>query len=169
MGGAVFYTTKYGSTRDYAEWIAEATNLPCFDISGTGKDPSKFDFVVIGAPVYYYKLLVKNWLRQHIDALSKMPVILFTVSGAPAGAKLDSWIANSLPAGLDDRFHHFALPGRQIRKSLNLFDRSMLTIASLFNRDRKAAKEEAQGFDYVDKTKIVPIVERIKELTVAEK
>lgn len=32
MNGAIFFASKYGSTAQYAEWIAEATDLPMFDV-----------------------------------------------------------------------------------------------------------------------------------------
>jgi len=30
MNGAIFYSTKYGSTAQYAQWISEATGPPAF-------------------------------------------------------------------------------------------------------------------------------------------
>jgi hypothetical protein len=40
----------------------------------------------------------------------------------------------------------------------------MLIIGGLKNPDRKAAKEEIHGFDFMDKASIGPIIERIREL-----
>jgi len=40
MKGAIFFSTKYGSTAQYAKWIGEATGLPVFNIKVTNADPS---------------------------------------------------------------------------------------------------------------------------------
>lgn len=167
MNGAIFYASKYGSTREYAQWISEATGLPVYDVDALGADPTAFDFLVLGSPVIYYKLIFSEWVKRHLDALQTKPIILFTVSGAPAGAKLSGWIADSLPKALTSRMHHFALRGRQIRKELTWYDWTMLTIAGLKNQDRQAAREERQGFDYMDRDSIQPVVDLIKELQAA--
>ncbi|MGB5725129.1 MAG: flavodoxin domain-containing protein [Parasphingorhabdus sp.] len=164
MDGAIFYATRYGSTAQYAEWISEATGISSFDVNRADADPSHYDFVVIGAPVIYHKLAIRNWVRQKMATLKTRPVLFFTVSGAPAGSKLDGWIANSLPRALIERMHHFALLGRQNPGDLSWFDRMMLIIGGLKNRDRVAGKEELEGFDFMDKASIQPIVKAIQQL-----
>ncbi|NNE80318.1 MAG: hypothetical protein HKN18_08615 [Silicimonas sp.] len=162
MSGAIFYATRYGSTRDYAHWIAKATGLEAFDMDDGAQALQRCDFVVLGCPVIYHKLLGSKWIRRHLDEISRKPVILFTVSGAMADAKLDGWIANSLPQNLIDHAHHFALGGRQNPKELTLFDRTMLIVGGLFNPDRKAGREELKGFDFMDKASIQPVVDLIE-------
>jgi len=164
MNGAIFYATRYGSTAEYAEWISEATGVPAFDVNRADADPSDYDFVVIGAPVIYHKLPIRNWVRRKMPCFEARPVLFFTVSGAPAGSKLDGWIANSLPETLIQRMNHFALRGRQNPVDLSWFDRMMLIIGGLTNPDRKAAREELKGFDFMDKSSIGPIVKAIEQL-----
>ena len=47
MKGAIFYSSKYGSTAQYAQWIADATGLPIFDTKHSQADPANYDFFVI--------------------------------------------------------------------------------------------------------------------------
>jgi len=164
MNGAIFYTTRYGSTAQYAQWISEATGLAAYDVRDTDQSPDGFDFLVLGSPVIYHRLPLNRWLRANRAAIAAKPVVLFTVSGAPAGRKLDGWIAASLPPDLIARMHHVALRGRQNPRELTYFDRMMLIIGSLINRDRTAASEELHGFDFMDKATIAPAVVRIKAL-----
>lgn len=35
MKGAIFFSSKYGSTAQYAHWISQATGLPAYDINIT--------------------------------------------------------------------------------------------------------------------------------------
>ena len=51
MNGAIFYTTRYGSTAQYAKWISEATGLPAFDVNGPRSNPSEYDFLILGSPI----------------------------------------------------------------------------------------------------------------------
>ena len=168
MEGAIFYSTKYGSTAEYAKWISEATGLPVFNIKDTNADPSKYDFLILGSPIIYYKLTIHKWVKKHIQLIDNKPIIFFSVSGAPAGKKLDGWIANSLPKYFIIRMHHVALRGRQIPEQLTLYDRTMLKIASKFNKDPKARKEEFEGFDFMDKSSIKPIVELAEQFQLSE-
>lgn len=161
MDGAIFFATKYGSTAQYAEWISAATGLPAFDVKTSKVDPLGYDFLVLGSAVIYFKPIIHQWVKRHLAGIEKKPVVLFTVSGAPAGPKLDRWIAKNLPQSLVMRMQHIALRGRQIPGELALFDRVMLSIAGLMNPDRKVAQEEMLGFDYMDKTSIGPVVERV--------
>ena len=166
MKGAILYRSRYGSTAKYANWIAEATSLPVYDLDGTKVSLAEFDFLVLGSPVIYFKPIVHRWVKRNLEDILSHPGIFFSVSGAGPGPgpKLDRWMADSLPAEFMSHVTHVALLGRQDPKELNRFDRTMLIIAGMFNRDRKAAKDEMHGFDHMDKNSIQPIVERIREL-----
>ena len=164
MKGAIFFSSKYGSTEEYAEWIAQATDLPVFNVNDTNADPAAYDFLILGSPIIYYKLIIHKWVKKHLAILAHKPIIFFSVSGAPAGAKLDGWIANSLPKDFIASMRHVALQGRQIPEELTYYDRTMLKIAALFNRDPKARKVEFEGFDFMEYASIEPIVEMAMQL-----
>jgi len=165
MNGAIFFVSKYGSTAQYSKWIAEATGLPVFNANAAKTDFLNFDFLVIGSPIIYYKLLNRKWLRKNWSNMKNKPIILFTVSGAPAGKKLDEWIANSnLPENFISTVKHVALRGKQKPEELTLYDRLMLIIGAMKNPDPVARKEELYGFDFMNKSRIEPILELIEQL-----
>lgn len=160
MKGAIFFSTRYGSTAQYAQWIGEATGLPIVDVGKAGADPSVYDFLILGGPIIYHKLMFHKWMKRHQAVIMSRPTILFSVSGAGAGPKLDAWMAASLPAEMLSHVQHFALRGRQNPKELGWYDRVMLIIGGLKNPDPVASKEELHGFDFMDKSSIEPIVEK---------
>lgn len=164
MKGAIFYSTKYGSTAEYAGWIGEATGLPAFDVKDPRGDPADYDFLVLGSSVMQYKPSIRKWLKEHAVHIRSKPTILFTVSGAPAGLKLDGWIADSLPDSLISHMQHVALRGRWRRAELTRWDRMILLMGAMTNRDSQARKEELEGFDYMDKSSIAPIVDMVTQL-----
>ncbi len=163
MNGAVFFSSRYGSTAQYARWIGDATALPVFDVTDSNADPTRYEYLVLGSAVIYYKLTIRKWVKQNLKRIDTKPIIMFTVSGAPAGQKLNGWIASSLPEHLIARMNHVALRGRQNPKDLNWFDRMMLIGAGLFNSDPAASREEMMGFDYMDKSSIKPIVRLVQQ------
>ena len=169
MNGAIFYSSRYGSTAQYAKWISERTTVPIYNMKNNKTNPASFDFLVLGCPVIYHKLFLHKWIQRNLDHILSKPTILFTVSGASAGAKLDGWIENSLPEALISHVTHIALLGRQNPKELTLFDRMMLIIGGLKNPDPVASREELKGFDFMDKSSIEPIVRLIEELRSEEK
>ena len=165
MKGVIFFSSRYGSTAEYAQWIAEATGLPVFDVNESDAAlVKKYDFLVLGSPVIYHKLMFHKWVKRNLTSILAKPTVLFSVSGAGAGPKLDAWIAGSLPAELISHAEFVALRGRQNPKQLTWFDRMMLVIGGLKNPDPIASKEELQGFDFMDKSSIGPIVELVKLL-----
>jgi menaquinone-dependent protoporphyrinogen IX oxidase len=164
MKGAIFFSGKYGSTKQYAHWISEATGLPVFDIKDSRMDLSKFDYLVLGSSVQFYKLTNRKWVKKNIQHLKTKSKILFTVSGAEGGPKLDRWVAKSIPGHLLSKMDHVALQGRLDHSQLSWGLRQIMRIGALLNPDPDASKDERYGFDYVDKSSIAPIVQLIKKI-----
>jgi len=164
MKGAIIFSSKYGSTEQYANWISEATGLPIFNIKDANCNPIKYDFLILGSPIIYFKLSIRKWVKRHLLDIKNKPIVFFSVSGAPAGHKLDGWIAKSLPENFISKMNHFALRGRQIPEELTWYDRMMLKIGALMNKDPEASKQELEGFDFMNKSSIEPILEFVAQI-----
>ncbi|WP_321491182.1 flavodoxin domain-containing protein [uncultured Hyphomonas sp.] len=165
MKGAIFYSGQYGSTAQYADWISEATGLPVFNAKRANADPADFDFVVLGSSVIIYKLTIRKWVARHLPNLLNRPVLIYTVSGAAPGPKLDGWVHDSLPTSLVSHAERFAFQGRLDINSVGWWTRTVLKIGAMMNKDPEGRKDELHGFDYMDKSAIDPLVARIHELT----
>lgn len=159
MKGAIFYNGKYGSTEQYAKWIAEATNLPIFSCKDPMADPSKYDFLILGSSIILFRLTIRKWIRAQSEKIRSKPIILFSVSGAGASPKLERWVEKSLPEDMRSRIEHLGLRGRLDHSTLNWGMRLFLKMGSLFNRDPQASRDERYGFDYMNQQSITPIVE----------
>lgn len=163
MNGAIIFSGQYGSTEQYSQWISEETGLPVFPIDDPHLDPSSFDFLVLGSSVVFYRATIRKWAKTNRSALEDRPIVFFTVSGAPAGPKLDAWVTHSFPPELVARMRHFALRGRLRHEDVGWWLRIMLKIGGLMNRDPQARQEEMRGFDYMDRSSIEPIVALIEQ------
>ena len=162
MKGAIFFSGKYGSTQQYANWIGEATGWPVFDIKDPNADPLKYDVLILGSSILYFKLSIRKWVNANSAELKGRSKILFSVSGAGPSDKLNRWVANSLPAWLLSQMEHVALHGSLDHSKVSWWVRLMLRVGSLINPDPEARKDERYGFDYVDKESIEPILKLVK-------
>ena len=161
MNGSIIFSGQCGSTAQYADWIGEATGLPVFDVDDADADPSNYDFLVLGSSVIIYKLTIRKWVLRNLSSLQNKPIILFTVSGAPSGPKLDGWVADSLPKETTMQMAHFALRGRMDPKKLGWWTSLILKIGAWKNDDPEAKRQELEGFDFMDKSSINPILKRV--------
>ncbi|WP_273565679.1 flavodoxin domain-containing protein [Maribacter halichondriae] len=168
MKGAIFFSGKYGSTEQYANWISKATGLPVFDIKDDRADPAGYDYLVLGSSIIYMKLSMRKWAKENLSKLNGRSKILFSVSGAGPSDKLERWVAKSFPPVLLSQMEHVALGGKLDHSKVNWLIRLILWIGSLINPDPAASKEERYGFDHVDKNSIEPIVKMIHELQASE-
>lgn len=163
MTGAIFFSGRYGSTAQYARWIGDATGFPVFDVNDANADPSKYDLLILGSSVIIYKLTIRKWLKRNLADIENQPIILFTVSGAPAGSKLDRWIADSLPEGLASQIEHVALRGRLDHGKIGWWTWLILRIGAWQNDDPEAKKQELEGFDFMEKSAIEPIIKLVQQ------
>ncbi len=163
MKGAIFFSGKYGSTEQYAKWIGEATGLPVFDINDPNADPSKYEYLVLGSSIIYFRLTNRKWVRENLSILKGRSKILFSVSGAGPSNKLNRWVSKSLPSELLSQMEHIALRGKLDHKKVSWGVKIMLWMGALFNPDPEASKDERYGFDYMDKSSIEPIVKLVEQ------
>jgi len=139
-----------------------------FNVQDAGTDPGKYDFLILGSPIIYYKLSIHKWVKRHLRSIENKPIIFFSVSGAGAGAKLDGWIADSLPKSIVSKMKHIALRGRQIPEQLTWYDRMMLKIGGLMNEDPEARDQELNGFDFMDQSSIEPLLKLVEQFQSSE-
>jgi len=169
MNGAIFFSSKYGSTEQYANWISEATGLPVLNVSEIEAEPSNYDFLILGSPIIYYKMHFHKWMKKNVHKFQNKPTLLFTVSGVDGGENLDNWIFNSgIPKSMVSNLKHVALRGRQVPSQLTWFDGIMLRIRAYASKDPMARKEELKGFDYMDESSIEPILNWVKQWQINE-
>ena len=81
MKGIVLYMSKYGSTRQYGQWIADDLGFEIEDLGKNKKpDLGEFDTVIIGAPIFANKLKSHFWIERNWPELQKRRIILFSTS-----------------------------------------------------------------------------------------
>lgn len=76
----LYYKSKYGATKKYAEYISSKLNCEMKDaISATDEEISQYDTIIYGGGVYAGAIIGSNFLNSHEAILKDKKVIIFTV------------------------------------------------------------------------------------------
>ncbi|MBS1527326.1 MAG: flavodoxin domain-containing protein [Bacteroidetes bacterium] len=171
MKGIVIYKGKYGATAQYAEWIAEALYLPLYDLDKQFIDQLETrDTIIIGSPVYVGKLLVKNWLFKNARLLKNKKILLFIVCGA-AGDKIkqEQVIKQNLPGWLAKSGEIYFLPGKVDMKKLSWWDRFLIRMAAMMQKDPTKRQAMRRGYDAVKREHINDLIKNVLHYANTEK
>ncbi|HEX7846987.1 MAG TPA: flavodoxin domain-containing protein, partial [Chitinophagaceae bacterium] len=88
MKSMIIYKGKYGATKQYAEWIADALGQPCFYAGDeSSKDLEAIDWVIIGTSIYISKLQINKWVKKNLATLKDKKIFLYLVAGTPSHEK----------------------------------------------------------------------------------
>ena len=169
---AVIYKSKYGSAKQYAEWIAEALNAQAFDSSSINLSKlSDYDIVIYGGGLYAGRI---NGVKPITKANCKQ-LVLFTVGLEHTTAEDCSEIlAKSFTAEQLSVIKAFHFPGSLDYEKMGLIHKGMMAIVKK-EADKKPIAERnkfdnfvietyGKSVNYVDRSEITTLVEYVRGL-----
>ena len=163
--GAICYKSWRTATGQYAEWIAEETGFPVFDLSKTKPDLAEYDLLVLGSAVYVGRFHLVNWLQKHWPEIRNKHLVLFSVSGtAPDHPDIRSYFENNLSPEMRELIEYFPLQGKLKLEEAGFWLRLFLKLAARMEKDPDAKKRMKEGFDFMKRENVLPVVEAVKEL-----
>ena len=78
---AVVYATKYGHTKQYAEWMKEETGADIFvHTSFTATRALEYKAVIFAGGVYGDKIMIMDWLKKNLGQVNVNKIIVAAVS-----------------------------------------------------------------------------------------
>lgn len=164
MKAAIFFSGKFGSTEQYSQWLSEATGFPVYDLTEQSYDPEDYDLLILGSSIIIGKLSITKWLKAVWPRIKSKPIVLFTVSGTePGHPNLKKWLNDSLSEEILEPIHYVALRGRLNPQELSWWTRLLLKLGSWAEKDPDTKKRMAEGFDYMEKANIKPILEWVEQ------
>lgn len=84
MKGIILYTSKYGATKRYAEWLTEATGFDCIETKNAKiKDVVPYDTIILGGGIYASGIAGLSFLKKNIDKLQNKKIIIFCDGASP--------------------------------------------------------------------------------------
>lgn len=164
MKGAVICKSRYGATRQYAEWIGDRLDLPVFDADEDILQLKNYDYLIIGSSVYMGKMLIKKWLAEHKDALQGKQIFFFVVCATPGSEsdKQKKIIKDNLPAGLVNDKVIFFLPGRLVIGRLSWKDRLILRLGARLEKDPRKKAAMQHDMDGMELRYLEPLIQAAK-------
>lgn len=171
MKTIVVYKSKYGYTKKYAEWIAEA--LQC-DMKENAKlsDLAGYDRIICGGGVYAGMMSAAKLFTKNLGALSGKELILFAVganSGEDTKAMTLFW-NKLLTEEQQKRIRHFWLRGGFDFGKLNKVDRLIMNLLKKHLQKIKDPDEQTKGMlsiydtpvDFTDRENLGELLDFIK-------
>lgn len=159
MKAAILYSGNYGSTCQYAEWLGEATGLPVFDVRKDPPEPWNYDILILGSSVRVGKPTISKWVKKNWTQLNGRPLLLFSVSGtAPEDPDLLLWMKRGLGEEIFSQMEYVPLRGRMVVSELPWWSRILLKGLARAIKDPEESKRMTEGFDFMDRESLEPIV-----------
>lgn len=88
MNAIVIYKSKYGSTKAYAEWIAEELDCECRDAKGVKADDLlPYDTIVYGGGLYAELIAGVGLITKNIEKLKDKKLIVYTTGITPLNVR----------------------------------------------------------------------------------
>ena len=167
---AITYKSQYGTTKQYAEWIAEALDAPIFEVSEI--KPAQlmsYDMVIHGGGLYAggidgIKLVTKNPCKA---------LTVFTVGLAdPSDTDYSDILNKNFKPDQLAKVKVFHLRGGMDYKKLGIIHRGMMAMlkrmtakkpeSELAVDDKILLDTYGKKLDFMDKDSIKPLVEFVK-------
>lgn len=148
MKGLIVYTSKYGATRQYAEWLRDELNIPIrLPEDVTRENIQEARYILLGTPVYYGKFSLRKWIRKNETWLFGKKIFLFitTATSADEQEKRKQFVTANISPDLLPFCNTYFMPGRVVHKQLSFVDSLMLKLASGAMKDD--AKKNAMRTD----------------------
>jgi menaquinone-dependent protoporphyrinogen IX oxidase len=169
---AVIYKSKYGSTKQYAEWIAEELEAQIFESAKVkSADLAAYDVVIYGGGLYAGTI---NGVKTVAEANCNK-LVVFTV-GLEHVTAIDcaDIMAKAFAPELLPTITAFHLRGRMDYKKMGLIHKGMMAVVKYEAEKKPADKHtrfddfvlETYGkeVDFVDRATIMPLVEFVRSL-----
>ena len=84
MSGIILYKSKYGATKQYADWISERTGFSCIKTDEADiKKLSDHDVIILGGGIYASGIAGLSFLKKNIGKLKGKKIIVFCCGASP--------------------------------------------------------------------------------------
>lgn len=152
MKAIVVYYSRYGSTRQYAEWIGAAIGAEVVELKqAKGLDLAAYDAVVFGCPFYAGRLKIAGLVQEWAPRLVGRRLAFFAVTARPPGdRRIVTDFERAVPEDVRRNIRFFALPGRLVLSKMSLLERAVMKLM------------KAADFDRVRQDEITPLVEYLR-------
>lgn len=176
----VIYESKYGSTRRYAQWLAETLACPLFERKQfSPKYFAQYQMILYGGGLYAGGLSGVRLITQNWSLLSDKHVILFTCGLANPDdpdniAHIREGLSKTLSAEMMSSIPFFHLRGGICYPGLSLVHRTMMAMLRRMLLKKAPSERSAEDqlllatygktLDFTDRAALEPMLAHIRAL-----
>ncbi len=165
MRTVIFYESKTGFTKKYAEWIAEEIKGDAFPVSEVKKiDLAKYDALVFGG--WTFAGSIKGWkeVKKYFESFKGKKVLFATGSTPPETAEAKVSLEKYRAEAELCSTRAFYLRGGIDYNKMHGMNKVMMKMMSAMMKkqhgeDSEEYKEVSQNFDGTDRAALKPIIE----------
>lgn len=180
MNILVSYGSKYGTTKRYAQWIAE--ELAC-DLAGsrelTPERLKPYDVIIHGGGLYAGGLCGINTIAKHFDVISDKQIILFSCGLADPEdpenvAHIESGLEKVLTPEMREKIRQFHLRGGIDYSRLGLTHKAMMAMLrrvmlkkgydNLRSEDQMMLDTYGGTVDFTNRESLAPLLNYVRSL-----
>ncbi len=174
MNTVVLYRSKYGSTRTYAEWIAEALDAQVQDAKGVSvSDLLAYDGIVYGGGLYAEVINGVGLITKNVQALSQKRIAVFSTGITPLDCRAyydEMVLAKNFKTGVPDNVRVFNYLGKMKLDELTVVHRTAVKALKKLMAAKENPTEtekllitlcDADG-DFTDRNAITALVDYMK-------
>ena len=175
METIVIYKSKYGSTKAYAQWIAEELSCEAVDASKVKIDDLyKYDTIIYGGGLYAEVIAGVSLITKNIEKLTDKKIIVYTTGLTPPEYReyYDKLVVDkNFKNGIFSNVKMFNYPGKMVVSELSLVHRGAIKTLKKIMSDKKEPTEmekllinlcDLDG-DFTDKKLIKELIEYAKQ------
>ncbi|MCI5648319.1 MAG: flavodoxin domain-containing protein [Fusicatenibacter sp.] len=176
----VTYASKYGTTKQYAHWIAEELSCDIKDAKDVnGSILASYDVIIHGGGLYAGGLSGIQTIVRNFDVISDKGILLFSCGLADPGdpgniEHIEKGLEKVLTPEMRRKIRQFHLRGGINYPELGMVHKAMMAMLrksmlkkgyeNLSSEDRLMLDTYGKFIDFSDKNTITPIVEYVKNL-----
>lgn len=180
MKTVVIFQSKYGSTKKYAQWIAEELSCDIFERKDVKAGVLEaYDTIIYGGGLYAGGVSGIDLLVKNFDKIANKNLILFTCGlGDPLEPRntenIKSGLKKVLSPQMQEKIKVYHLRGAIDYSKLSFVHKSMMAMlhkvvlkknpATLSDEDKEMLQTYGQTVDFTNKESIAPILEYMANL-----
>ncbi len=171
---AVIYKSKYGTAKQYAEWIAEETGGTLFDASKVRlSELDGYNTVVAGGGLYAGGILGFSFIKKNFAKLSGKKLVVFSVGASFDSEKTREEILNrNFTPEMREKIAYFHLRGGLDYPGMNWLDRTLMKMMIGMLKKQPEEQRDAdtkamiemygKKVSFLDRRSIAPLVAAVK-------
>lgn len=172
MKAVVIYTSQTGFTKRYAEWLAEAADADCLELSDAKeKELSAYDAIIFGGWARAGGISGLDWFKGKLDRWASKRLAVFCVGASPvdspdvavalrrnfSDAERERVKAFYCPGGID--YERLPVPSRLL---LRAFAAAMRSKRDKSEAERVMAEMLSSSYDISDRRYLEPILQYLE-------